>query len=255
MFSCRILVSAVTALSLSSTLGLGQGSPVKPQTSASAVTAFPALRLAQVPPGQVVAMYLDGSLAVAAQGVPLVDVLQAVCGKLGAEVDVPAEAKVLVRGIFGPGPPQEVLASLLKESPYVFGTAGDSTSIVRVVVLSKSKDFRGPQSNPDKLRSEAEPVTQPQAEVIQVEEKANAQEILDLLSQARTNFVGNEADGDTENAAGLKTQADGIFKALAALIQSGTAAEGNGSDAVTPEAQVGAGASASRNRMHRPRWR
>jgi hypothetical protein len=180
-----------------------------------------------------VVIYENAALTIATQSAPLINVLRQVCSELGAELDAPSEATVPTAGFFGPGPAREVLASLLDGSQYELGTAGsleNAQALMRVVVFSKTQNSDGQESkNPDAPNATAEPVTQPQLGSTVTGEKASAQQMLELLNDAKTNFVDNEADPEDPTAGVVKGQAGDIFKALDALIKTAAAAEGNGS--------------------------
>ncbi len=187
--------------------------------------------LAEMAPGQTMAIYQNAALTIAAHGAPLIDVLREVCSQLGAELDAPSEANEPVVGIFGPGPAREVLVSLLNGSHYELGTAGSvegAQALVRVVVFAKSKNSDKQEAKtPGAVTAAAESVTQPQPDSTRSGEKASAQEMLELLSEAKTNFVDNEADPEDPSTAVVKGQTGDIFKALEAIIKNAAAAEGN----------------------------
>jgi hypothetical protein len=212
--------------------------------------------LAEVPRGEVVVIYEKAALTIAAQSAPVIDVLREVCKQLGAELDAPSEANEPVVGIFGPGPARDVIASLLERSQYELGTAGsveNAQALVRIVVFARSKDSdRQKAKNPVAAKATSEPVTQPQPDSTRSGEKASAQEMLELLSEARTNFVDNEADPEDPSTGIVKGQAGDIFKALEAIIKTAAAAEGNSTAPSTTLPQTG-GASVRRTPMQRRR--
>jgi hypothetical protein len=179
-----------------------------------------------------VVIYESAVLTIAAHGAPLIDVLREACSQLGTELDAPSDANEPVVGFFGPGPAREVLTLLLEGSEYELGTAGsveNAQALVRVVVFSKSKNSdRKDTKNREALNAKAEPVTQPQLGSTVGGEKASAQQMLELLGDAKTNFVDNEADPEDPTAGVVKGQAGDIFKALEALIKTAAAAEGSG---------------------------
>ena len=209
--------------------------------------------LAEVPRGEAVVIYENAALTIAAQSVPLIDVLREVCKQLGAELDAPFEANEPVVGIFGPGPAREVIASLLESSQYELGTAGsveNAQALVRIVVFARSKSSdRQKTKNPVPVNATSEPITQPQPDSTRSGEKASAQEMLELLSEARPNFVDNEADPEDPSTGVVKGQAGDIFKALEAIIKTAAAAEGN---STTPSTTlpIAGGASVRRTPTH-----
>jgi hypothetical protein len=189
--------------------------------------------IAEISPGQAVVIYQSAALTIATHGAPLIDVLREACSQLGTELDAPSDANEPVVGFFGPGPAREVLTLLLEGSQYELGTAGsveNAEALVRVVVFAKSKNSdRKDTKNRDALNATAEPVTQAQPDsTVGGGEKASAQKMLELLGDAKTNFVDNEADPEDPTAGVVKGQAGDIFKALEALIKTAAAAEGGG---------------------------
>src|SRR6266513_1848927 len=72
--------------------------------------------LQEVPPGRVVVSYVDSKLTIKARNAPFIDVLREVCSQLGTELDAPSDADDPVFAVWGPGPPREVLAALLRHS-------------------------------------------------------------------------------------------------------------------------------------------
>jgi hypothetical protein len=229
-----------------------QDSSVQGQVAVAAASGSPAA-LAEVPRGEAVVIYENAALTIAAQSAPLIDVLREVCNQLGAELDAPSEANEPVVGIFGPGPARDVLAALLQGSQYELGTAGSVENVqalVRVVVFARSKNpDRQKAKNQVAVNATAEPVTQPHPDSTRSGDKASAQEMLELLSEAKTNFVDNEVDPEDPSTAVVKGQAGDIFKALEAIIKTAAAAEGNSSTPSTTLPQTG-GASVRRTPMH-----
>jgi hypothetical protein len=209
--------------------------------------------LAAVPRGETVVIYENATLTIATQSAPLIDVLREVCSQIGAELDAPSEAHEPVVGIFGPGPARDVLAALLEGSQYELGTAGSVENVqalVRVVVFARSKNpDRQKAKNQVAVNATPEPATQPQPDSTHTGDKASAQEMLELLSEAKTNFVDNEADPEDPSTAVVKGQAGDIFKALEAIIKTAAAAEGNSTIPSTTLPITG-GASVRRTPMH-----
>jgi hypothetical protein len=90
---------------------------------------------------EVVVTYKGGQLAIKAQNAPLITVLQAVCDRIGAVMDFPADAADRVTADLGPGPQRTVLASLLGNTRFDFATSGrldDPASIARIELVVKS---------------------------------------------------------------------------------------------------------------------
>jgi hypothetical protein len=210
-----------------------------------------------MPRGEAVVTFENAALTIASQGAPLIDVLRQVCSQLGAALDAPSEANQPVVGIFGPGSAREVLASLLEGSQYELGTAAsveNAQALVRVVVLSKSKlpDRQGAK-NPGAMNATAEPVTQPQLDSTRKGEKASAQEMVELLSEAKVNFVDTESDPEDPTTGIVKAQAGDIFKALEGIIKTAAAAEDSGAGPQPGASQAAVAAPVSPTPRHRRR--
>ena len=213
--------------------------------------------IAEISPGQAVVIYQNAELTIAAHSAPLIDILREACSQLGAELDAPSTANEPVVGFFGPGPAREVLTLLLEGSQYELGTAGsvgNTQALVRVVVFAKSKNSdRKDTKSLAALNATAKPVTQPQLESTVRPEKAGPQEMLELLNDAKSNFVDNETDPEDPTAGVVKGQAADIVKALEALIKTAAATEGGGPSPVTPAPKTGNAGSVGRAQMHRRR--
>jgi hypothetical protein len=137
-----LLISASIVLFAHAVPAPGQQSNAKPASTPALSDQLPA-ELHQVAPGKAVITYANGELTIKARGASLVDVLRAVCSRIGAELDASGVRDEAVLGIAGPGTVRDVLASMLDGSPYDFATtssANDPTTLARVVVFSKGKD-------------------------------------------------------------------------------------------------------------------
>jgi hypothetical protein len=234
MFSKRsriVFAMEMTALFWGSVLSAAQDSQVQVQ---KVVAADPvrAAELAQVLPGQAIIIYQNDELAIAARGSSLLNVLQEVCRQIGAELDAPADAKELTTGLFGPGPTRDVLISLLKASAYELGTAGsvdNGHAITRVVVFPKSKDSNShSRSDPAAANSTDDTVTQPPIDSKISGEKASTQQIIELLAEAKDNFVDNEAEPGDPQSDMFEAHTGEIFKALEGIIEINAAMEAGG---------------------------
>jgi uncharacterized membrane protein len=100
-------------------------------------------------------------LTIKARGASLVDVLRAVCSRVGAELDASGVRDEAVLGVAGPGTVRDVLAAMLDGSPYdlaMAGSADDPTAVARVVVFPKGKDStaRDAKRSTDQAKSDAE---------------------------------------------------------------------------------------------------
>lgn len=235
-----LAIAAMSLLSVSA-LSRAQDSQVRRQ---AAVTPVPGLSaaLAQLPTGEAVAVYANSELTIVAQRAALIDVLREACSQIGAELDAPAEANEPLVGVFGPGPAREVLAALLDGSQYELGTAGsmaEPNALIRIVILRKSKTkdtARQENKAPNALNAIAEPGPQPQVDLASTGEKANVQQMLQLLDEAKINFVDNEVDQDDPSGKVVKGQTGDLFKALESLIKTAAAAEaGDGNPSTTAQ--------------------
>jgi len=159
--------------------------------------------LAQVPPGQAVVTYLDGELTIRASNALLGDILNAVCEKMGATLDLPSVPNERMFVILGPGRPREVLSSLLNNAQldFVFASsADDPNALAQVVVFPKTKDssvgVQVPQSQvaenrvPQNQTSQPSVGTKPKASDVQ-------QQIKEALAQVKDE-IANSADSDPE---------------------------------------------------------
>jgi hypothetical protein len=121
-----------------------QNPQAQEQATANAAPEPPA-SLAEVPEGQVVVRYENGELTIKANHAPLVDVLRAVCGQIGAELDAPTEAREPILIILGPAPARLVLGSLLDGSQFHYAmrqAADDPSALASVIVFPKTKDSK-----------------------------------------------------------------------------------------------------------------
>jgi hypothetical protein len=93
----------------------------------------------------VVVRYENGELTVKANNAPLVDVLRAICGQIGAVLEAPAEAREPILMTLGPAPARLVLASLLDGSQFKYAmrqAADDPSALANVIVFPKTKDSK-----------------------------------------------------------------------------------------------------------------
>ena len=153
-----LVVSASIVLFAYAPPGLGQQSNAKPASTPALSDQLPA-ELHQVAPGKAVITYTNGELTIKARGASLVDVLRAVCSRIGAELDASGVRDEAVLGIAGPGTVKDVLASMLDGSPYDFATSGsanDPTALARVVVFAKGKDSSKAKRLADQAKNDAD---------------------------------------------------------------------------------------------------
>jgi hypothetical protein len=96
---------------------------------------------AEMPAVPPTVVYRDGMLTITADNCVLGDVLRAVRAQTGAVIEVPANATERVALRLGPGPPREVLASLLNGSHFdyvILGTQVAPNSLARVILMVKT---------------------------------------------------------------------------------------------------------------------
>lgn len=131
------------------------------QPSAPAQTATPAptpaiadtpLTLTQQPTTPPQVTFRNGELSISAQNSTLADVLRAVRTQTGATVEIPSNATERVVANIGPGPAQEVLASLLNGSRYNYvlaGSASNPNELDHVILMPKTgSDAQVAQATP-----------------------------------------------------------------------------------------------------------
>jgi hypothetical protein len=131
---------AVVGLVCSSVGSQAQDAQVRESQAATQPAGPSPLILAEMPPGPVVTLYQNGQLTIEALNASLSDVLRAACNQTGAAIDLPPGADERVVGTFGPGPTQEVLASLLNGSSFnylMLGSPNDATRLVRLTLSMK----------------------------------------------------------------------------------------------------------------------
>jgi len=121
--------------------GLAAPAPLDPQVPEQETSAT-VPGLVQVASGQVVVAYLNGELTIRASNATLGDILQAVCEKMGAVLEIPSGAERRMFAILGPGRPREVLSSLLDNAQLDFvlvASANDPRALGRVMVFPENK--------------------------------------------------------------------------------------------------------------------
>lgn len=210
------LVLGVVGMLLLQTETWGQDSAAKKEASVAA-NAEVASALADVPAGQVAVTYENGKLTIRAQRARFLDVLRAACDQLGAELDAQGEGRETILGVFGPGAPKAVLASLLDGSEFNYamgGTPDDPNGLASLLVLPRA----GAQNQVAQERI-SQPGFQPQARAApaapDVQNTAVAtQQVTKLLAQIA--HFGGPALGGQEESSGA-SPAEGVD--LAALLQ------------------------------------
>lgn len=143
--------------------------------------------LQEVPAGQVVVSYVDSKLTIKARNAPFIDVLREVCSQLGTELDAPSDAADPVLAVWGPGPPREVLAALLRHSGFDYalaGSADDPNSLAFLAVFPRATDAK---ANPD-AKTHADADTKPTPD--------DAPSVVSVVSQMRDLLAAARAEAD-----------------------------------------------------------
>lgn len=152
--------------------------------------------LDQVPASPPQVSYQAGQLTITAQNSTLGDILRAVRSRTGANFDVPASATERVVGRLGPGPPREVLASLLNGSRYdyvMLGSAANPGAIDQLILSPKSGGSAA-GAPPAEVSNFAQPPPGQAAPDAQ-----NGEETADN-SEADNNTDSTDADATQDNA-------------------------------------------------------
>ncbi len=154
--------------------------------------------LQEVPPGRVVVSYVDSKLTIKARNAPFIDVLREVCSQLGTELDAPSDADDPVFAVWGPGPPREVLAALLRHSRFDYalaGSADDPNSLAFLAVFPRATDAK---ANAD-AKTDADADTKPTPDDV----PSVVSQMRDLLAAARAEAaqVGQQTGDDAVGGA------------------------------------------------------
>jgi hypothetical protein len=115
---------------------LFQPTAVPPRSAISAPAS-----LEQSPNNAPLIVYENGSLTISAHKSTLHDILQAISEQTGADIEVPPQAEELVATQLGPGPPRDVLRSLLDGSRFDYVLVGSNTgpgALTKVLLLPRS---------------------------------------------------------------------------------------------------------------------
>ena len=226
----------------------------------------PSAALAEIAPGQVVVTYEDGQLTIEAKNAQLIDVLRAVCTRIGAELDAPPEASEPILITLGPAPARVVLTALLDGSQFHYamkGAADDPNVLASVIVFPKTKDSKTLRpvaqdsvsqrqvnsatatsigSEPDTKQLMRELITQAQAEL------ANSGGIV---------FDGHGGDENASDAEPASTVPQPNVATVLKLVEAQISALGDAAatDANSPQMGQGLGALTSQNPVVIPRHR
>ena len=143
--------------------------------------------LQEVRAAQVVVSYVDSKLTIKARNAPFIDVLREVCSQLGTELDAPSDADDPVLAVWGPGPPREVLAALLRHSRFDYalaGSADDPNSVAFLAVFPRATDAK---ANAD-AKTDADADTKPTPD--------DAPSVVSVVSQMRDLLAAARAEAD-----------------------------------------------------------
>jgi hypothetical protein len=111
----------------------------------------PSLVPAEMPAGPIISLYQNGELTIEVQNANLRDVLHVMSSQTGALIDIPPGPDERVVGVFGPGRPHDVIASLLNGSRFNYviqGAAAHPDKLERVTLSLRLKDSAAYQSQP-----------------------------------------------------------------------------------------------------------
>src|SRR5919108_270290 len=183
--------------------------------------------VAHEPSSQAVVTYFDGELTIRASNVLLTDILNAVCEKTGAVLDLPSVPNERMFAILGPGRPREVLSSLLSNAQldYIFAaSADDPSALARVMVFPRTKEPTVREQIPESQVAQNQ-VAQSEPGQANVGTKRDAsvpKQIKELMAQVKAE-TANSADVDPE-----------MMRQLDALIQMAEAVATDPSQINTP---------------------
>jgi hypothetical protein len=151
--------------------------------------------VADLSPGQMIIAYEKGEPTIKARAAPLLEVLRQVCKRVGAKIEAPLGGSEPISVDLGPGPARDVLTSLLMGSRfnYVMQAADDPRVLARVILFSAS-DFHEASSSEPVL--EANSVGDPPPIEEQVDPRESAQEMKDLLADAKRDIAMFDSDTD-----------------------------------------------------------
>ena len=223
-------ILAVGLLCCAST-GWGQEKQLQDPPTASAAGGEQAA-LAVVPTGQVAVLYQNAELMIVSHRAPLIHVLRAVCSQIGAELDSTSEPDEPVLGVFGPGPPRDVLAAMMGRSHFNIAMAGspdDPNTVLRIVILARSADSADKTNNgsdtppaQDSL-AQSQVTEQPESQATEAassvptasDVESRISQVNELFAQAQAELVQMGGAANLDMAALLK-EAEAQAKAAAA---------------------------------------
>jgi hypothetical protein len=188
----------------------GPPTQAKPTADAEPPTA-----LSQLAPGTVASTYVDGKLTVKARNARLIDVLYSVCDLIGAQLNAPEDASQPILRVVGPARPVDVLASLLRDSPFdysISGSANDPNAVVGVTVFTKDK--KGNKDNRDKGGDSPSPAQQAAQQVQDLVALAQSELAVSGIDDATEGKGSDTGSADSGNADSSSRSAQAFLKAL-----------------------------------------
>jgi hypothetical protein len=139
------LIFAITIL-------LGMSTIMRAQEQRSQEAGSPATLsdVTDLSPGQAIVTYQKGELTIKARAAPLLEVLRRVCKQVGAKIETPGGGSELISVDLGPGPPREILTSMLTGSRfnYVMQATDDPNVLARVILAPMSDSREAPEADP-----------------------------------------------------------------------------------------------------------
>ena len=190
-----VSVGSLTLLCLA-VVSASENSPA--QRPVSVAAAPPAL-----PVTNIVVKYQAGALTVTAWNASLIEVLRAICGKVGASLDASGLANEQITVNLGPGSAQAVLESMLKNSGLnyaVTGSLGDANAHAQIFILPRSAapDAQSQTAPPSVVRI---PAVQTQVGMVSREKQ-----LAELLGAARSELasLGRPPVSDPDHEEGTK---------------------------------------------------
>jgi hypothetical protein len=142
--------------------------------------------------------YTNSQLTIVARNSTLGDILREVHARTGASVEMPSNSTERVVGLFGPGQPRDVLASLLNGSHFdyvLLGSPARPNVLERVILITKT--------GPDEVGS-----TKPAAQSVQVGQDAPGEDSSDETPdepQVDSTVPSDDAQPDQSNPPAVKT--------------------------------------------------
>ena len=202
-----VLLLIVMALLCLPAEGWTQESQVQGPAGGTSVTPTLPAELAQIPPGKSDVTYEKGQLTIRAHNAPLIEVVRAVCDRIGAELDAKSEPREAVVGIMGPGSAKEVLTSLLDDSHlnYAIGAAPEDPNTLRsVMIFSENKDSSLRKQVAEQPGAQTESGQPKETAAPPVTVRAAVTQTMELLDAARSDLANSVDSGDVTGAGGEK---------------------------------------------------